>query len=247
MPDAQSTNTTGSTRERALWWAAKRHGGESAVRRWHPSPGSVEVVDEHWHKIIDDDLGRTHRDTASRYDRRRKLALADEHRMLLGRLSDNWRVLLGLSGKAVEDLAVRLGLEMVAVSVRVAGKDKALKAMLGVIEGREADLLVTRVEELKDLPPAKLLGEQWPRHITQLAQRMRGIKLLRTLGLTQLTSLMHAQMNPAQQAVAARHCRSELIAVLGSAAPAAGMSGGEAEAFEPVLKELLGQVSGGRR
>jgi hypothetical protein len=145
--------------------------------------------------------------------RRQRIALREEWRWLLGELPSLWRVLIELAPSSVEELAVLLGLEMIA-HASVGLPPKPLNQLLAPLDDRDERQVVTRIKELegKALPRAITAG--WEDAYRKAMLKRTGAKLLRSLALRLLASLQAARLPQPIRLAAARHCRSDLFLVL---------------------------------
>lgn len=250
-------------RTRALLAALSRHGDDGdRMLRLHPDAARIAKASAKsgdlsallWHELprLERDAGlrpakepwAQRRTAAAYWHRRYQIALRSEWRWLLSHLPNLWRVLVDLPAAAGEELAVQLGVE--AVAQMAAGlRAKQANALLAPLEAGHCRMIVSRVKELgKPALPGPIV-ERWRTNYEKAAHRRNGVKLLRWLSLSLLSNLLHARLSPRTRAKAARHCRSDLLAVL-TVRPVSDLVEKEhLGAVETMVVDLMGRVRPG--
>lgn len=211
----------------------ERHGGN--LLRWHPdseAAGSAEpllLTDALWAELPALEAGLQHaasqrgadaqRLPLEYWSRRQQVSHRDEHRRLLAELPTFWRVVLDLPSQSVEALAVELGRSMLAAVMQGQAATSSAageQPWLAALEAQEIAQLRRRAATIADEGCPQSLRHRWSALISQRSTRATGTRLLRTLGMGLLASLLQEVSGPLR-AMAASHARSEVFDALRAA------------------------------
>lgn len=172
--------------------------------------------------------------------RRHAVAWHEEWRQLLSDLPDFWRVLMELSASAIESFSKLLGVEMIARLT--AGKNKTqVNDLLSPLEEDTRKEVFARSQAIDpDVLPLSVTAP-WEQLYRKGMKRRIGQKLVRWFAMSLLASLMQVRLPASRRAMATRHGKSDLFAVLNrpSRSLVPVMHAGRVESL---MLELLGQL-----
>ncbi|MEX2215518.1 MAG: hypothetical protein WD768_15395 [Phycisphaeraceae bacterium] len=178
--------------------------------------------------------------------RRYRAAFGEEWRWLLAELPSLWRVLIDLSSASVEELAIVLGLEILA-QASAGQKLEQVAQVVSSLDEACARQVLTRVRELTgnaSLPAD--VAQAWDALVRRTMKKRTGTKLLRWLALTLLANLLEGMPDERLRVAATRHCRSDLFNVLALGGRAQLVAAQHQKAIEAMVLDVLGRLRPGQ-